>query len=331
VSGTTRVSVVVPVYNDPAGVRMTLSSLVDQTYPDDDMEVLAVDNGSTDDTRAVIESLAKAHEPVELVVEDRIQGSYAARNAGIRRAEGSIIAFLDADVTVPEDWLAASVAAMDRRDADYLACDVELAAPDGDDSLPTRFNRRSGFPIQRFISELSFAPTCCLLVRRAVFDDVGWFDDRLVSGGDLEFGNRVADSGRELHFLGEVTATHPTRSSVRALASKAARIGRGRYQLRAYYPHRYGTPLAMLLNPLTYAPPIPWRAPNAIDDWDALPRWEQFAMYLLLTVTKLARASGKLTQALAMGLGPLYSPGSDPTDVASAGLTHRTDSPEEVH
>lgn len=48
-------SVIIPVYNDPDGVRLTLESVTGQTYPTDDYEVLAVDNGSDDGTRAVIE------------------------------------------------------------------------------------------------------------------------------------------------------------------------------------------------------------------------------------------------------------------------------------
>jgi glycosyltransferase involved in cell wall biosynthesis len=301
----TTASVVVPVYNDPDGVRTTLESLVSQTYPDERYEILVVDNGSTDETGSVVDKFAAAHDNVERLLEDRIQGSYAARNKGIRHAEGSIIAFLDADVTVEEEWLTNAVTAMERRDAKYLACDVELQASEDDDSLSARFNERSGFPIERYVESCSFAPTCCLLVSRRVFEDIGCFDERLVSSGDVEFGNRVHSSGRELHYTPDVTATHPVRSTVSALAKKAIRIGRGRYQLRAYYPDRYGTPLAMLLNPLTYLPPIPWLAPGAFDEFESLPVWEKVGMYVLLTVTKFARMYGKLTQAVTMGVSPM--------------------------
>lgn len=296
------VSTVVPVYNDPAGIRETLDALVSQSYPEADYEILVVDNGSTDTTRSVVEGFADTYDHVELLVEDQIQGSYAARNRGIRHAEGDVIAFLDADVTVGEEWLEDAVAAMDRRDAEYLACDVHLEAPDASDSLATRFNKRSGFPIERYVESLSFAPTCCLLVARQVFAELGCFDERLISGGDVEFGNRVYNSGRQLHYVSDVTATHPTRSTVSALAKKASRVGRGRYQLRAYYPGRYGTPVAMLLNPMTYSPPLPWLAPGAFDEFESLPLWEQVSMYLLLTVTKFSRAHGKVAQAASMGL-----------------------------
>lgn len=323
------VSVVVPVYNDPEGIRMTLESLVAQTYPDEAYEVIAVDNGSTDGTQGVIREFETAHDTVELAVEDEIQGSYAARNAGIDRATGSVVGFLDADVTVDEEWLSLAVTEMERTDAAYLACDVRLYA-DGTESPVTRYKRLTGFPVEKYVEEFSFAPTCCLLVRRRLLDDVGRFDERLVSGGDLEFGNRVSDAGRELHFTDEVTAFHPTRSTVREVARKAVRVGRGRYQLRAYYPERYGSPMAMLLNPLTYAPPLPWRLSAAFEDYDSLATREKPLMYLLLTVAKFARTYGKLAQAADIGLDPVRggSAGNDrpSSEGVAAGADRRNDS-----
>jgi len=308
------VSVIVPVYNDPSGIRQTLDSLTDQTFPNDDYEVIAVDNNSTDDTRSIIERFETDYENIYLEVEEEIQGSYAARNAGIRRAAGEVIGFLDADVTVPEDWLVRGVAVLEGRNADYLACDVNLVGSDGPDGYAARYDRQTGFPIEKYVDVLSFAPTCCLFVRYSVFEDLGPFDERLVSGGDLEFGNRVEESGRTLHYVEDLTANHPVRSTIAALGSKAARVGRGRYQLRSYYPDRYGMPWRMLVNPLTYTPPIPWRAPGAFDGFGTLSRRDQLIMYLLLTVTKFARAYGKLAQAAEMGREPLLGPGQDSGD-----------------
>lgn len=313
------VSIVVPVYNDPAGVRSTVECLAAQRYPADQYEVLVVDNGSTDRTRDVIESLSSAHPTVELVVEDRIQGAYAARNAGLRRADGDVIVFLDADVTFSDDWLGCAVESMDRRGAAYLAGEVVVEGPPDQGSYAARFNRRTGFPVDRYIESFGFAPTCCLLVRRSVIEEVGPFDERLVSGGDLEFGNRVRDAGYRLEYDEALTVVHPARDTVRELASKASRVGRGRYQLRAFYPGRYGTPLAMLLNPLTYTPPIPWRVGRLIDDYDSLPRRERAAMYALLLMTKLARAHGKLDEAAGMGLRSILAPPGGDEGLVAAG------------
>ncbi|WP_396612629.1 glycosyltransferase [Haloferax sp. S1W] len=233
------VSVIIPVYNDPKGIADTLSALTKQTYPDERLELLPVDNGSTDRTREVIRQFAADNEIVELVVEDEIQGSYAARNAGIERASGEILAFVDADMYMDETWLETAVDAAG--DAPYIGCNVELVV-DGDATLAAKFDAQTAFPVERYIAEQQYAPTCCLLVRRSVVEDVGPFDAMLVSGGDSEFGNRVAQAGYEQQFASEATLYHPVRDSFSSLVKKELRVGRGLCQRQEYYPERFGRP-----------------------------------------------------------------------------------------
>ena len=234
------VSIVVPVYNDPDGVRATLDSLVAQST-DSPHEIVVVDNGSADRTPKIVRAYENDHDHLTLVHEREIQSSYAARNTGIRNTDSEILAFVDADMTVPEDWLDSALAAFESADADYMGCHVELALPD-DPSLAARYDHHTGFPVEGYLEQQGFAPTCCLFVRREVFADVGLFDHRLVSGGDKEFGNRVSKAGYDLHFAENVTMYHPTRNSLSELVSKDRRVGRGLCQLQRVHPDRYGTP-----------------------------------------------------------------------------------------
>jgi len=234
------VSIVVPVYNDPDGVRATLDSLVAQST-DSPYEIVVVDNDSTDRTPEVVRSYENDHDHLTLVHEREIQSSYAARNTGIRNTDSETLAFVDADMTVPEDWLDSALAAFESADADYMGCHVELALPE-DPSLAARYDHHTGFPVEGYLEQQGFAPTCCLVVRREVFADVGLFDHRLVSGGDKEFGNRVSEAGYDRHFAADVTMYHPTRNGLRELVSKDRRVGRGLCQLQRYHPDRYGTP-----------------------------------------------------------------------------------------
>lgn len=238
------VTVVIPVYNDPRGIETTLRALIGQSIDETEYDVAVVDNGSTDETRRVIREFSDSHAHVNPYVEDEIQGSYAARNEGIRKASvgGDVLAFLDADLRVGRDWLARGRKRIAEREVSYMGCDVELTIPDGEETVAARYDEHTGFPVRQYVERHRYAPTCALFVRREVFEDVGLFDPRLISGGDLEFGNRVADAGYELGYAGDVTAYHPVRSSLRDLARKNARVGRGHCQLQRYYPERYGTP-----------------------------------------------------------------------------------------
>ena len=232
------VSLVIPVHNDPTGVSRTLNSLVKQRYLS--VKLFVVDNGSTDNTLNRIRDYTKTHENIFSLVEDDIQGSYAARNKGIEHADGDVLAFLDADETVADDWLETALQTMQNQDIDYLGCNVELTLPEN--TLVGRYNARTGFPVKQYLKNEHYAPTCALLVRRKVLEDVGLFDTRLISGGDREFGERVHAAGYTQGYAEDATVYHPARTTFESLAKKNFRVGRGFCQKQRYYPERYGKP-----------------------------------------------------------------------------------------
>ena len=291
------VSVVVPVYNDPDGIEATLDALRRQTAPSDRYEVIVVDNGSTDETRDVVREFLRdeAFEGLRLFVEDRVRGSYAARNAGVSAATGSVVAFVDADMIVDPGWIEAVAREMALTDAAYLACDVRLFTT-GEEGTVAKYNRLKDLNVERFIEELSFGPTCSLVVTRALLEDVGGFDARLRSSGDVEFGNRVAASGRDLRYESDVVVYHPTRTTLGALLRKSRRVGRGKTQLRRYYPERYGRPVLAAFNPAAFLPPRPSFMRRSVRDWTELPVRQQVAFLLLSYVASLAKAYGQLLE-----------------------------------
>lgn len=292
------VSVVVPVYNDPTGIRATLASLVGQSSPTDRHELIVVDNGSTDETRAVVREYCAAVDNLRLLVEDDVQGSYAARNRGLEAATGSVVAFVDADMVVGPTWIADVARRMAETDAAYLAPQVNLFSGD-DEGLVAEYNRLNDLHVERFIEELSFAPTCCLVVRRTLFEDLGGFDPRLRSGGDVEFGNRVAAAGHRLQYAPDIEMYHPTRTTLGALLRKSKRVGRGKTQLRRHYPDRYGSPLLAAINPVAFLPPRPSFLRRSVRAWSAQSTRQKLVFFLLSYVTSLAKAYGQLLELLA--------------------------------
>jgi len=285
------VSVVVPVYNDPEGLRQTVDSLADQTYPSARYEVVVVDNDSTDGTLEAARSLA-ADNPdlVRVERETDVQSSYAARNAGIAATDGDLLGFVDADVVADADWIETAVSEMADRDAAYAGCrvDVECAEP----TLAGRYDAATGFPVERYVERHDFAPTCALFVAREVVRDVGPFDEALVSGGDVEFGQRVAASGRTLHYLPEARVVHPARTSLRSLLGKHLRVGRGITQRSRRYPDRYDDSLRSYLWGLL--PNHPLRFPGSVDaDWHRLSESERAGLYAVSYLVRLARTTGR--------------------------------------
>jgi len=94
-----RVSVVIAAYNRASTVDRAITSALRQTLPAD--EIIVVDDGSTDDTCNIVESLAAQDARIRLLREKTNRGGGAARNVGLAAAQGEFIAFLDSD----DEWL----------------------------------------------------------------------------------------------------------------------------------------------------------------------------------------------------------------------------------
>src|SRR6056297_1668487 len=115
------VSVIVPTYNRADALPRTVESVLGQTL--DDLELIVVDDASTDDTPAVIDDYDD--DRVQFVQHERNQGASAARNTGIDRAEGDYVAFLDSDDVWRPTKLEKQVQTLARRGDDWVAAYCE--------------------------------------------------------------------------------------------------------------------------------------------------------------------------------------------------------------
>lgn len=101
------VSVIIPAYNEQTFLGRCLDSLARQSYPADRIEVVVLDNGSTDATPEIARSRGVR---LEIDPVSRVGG---LRNRGAALATGEVLAFLDADCVAPPDWIASAVDALD--------------------------------------------------------------------------------------------------------------------------------------------------------------------------------------------------------------------------
>jgi glycosyltransferase involved in cell wall biosynthesis len=108
-----KASIIICTYNRSKLLKETIQSIQDQDFPRDQYEIIVVDNNSSDDTEKVVKDLASSSQVrIEYVFEGR-QGLSHARNAGIRKAGGEIVAFTDDDAEADKSWLRELVAAFD--------------------------------------------------------------------------------------------------------------------------------------------------------------------------------------------------------------------------
>ncbi len=215
-----RVSIVVPVFDAEATLAGCLESVLGQSLPREEFEVLVVDNGSSDATRAVAERY-----PVRTLFEP-IATSYAARNRGAEAARGDVLAFLDADCRAKPDWLEEGLRALAASGAAIAAGEVRTEAT-ASAPLAETYDRLKFLRQARSTSRKRAAATANLFVRRAAFDAAGGFDPGLVSGGDEDLCHRAVALGHGIVSAPRAVVRHAPRRTLAAIARKSFRVGVG--------------------------------------------------------------------------------------------------------
>jgi glycosyltransferase involved in cell wall biosynthesis len=123
------ISFVIPAYNCAPYIRRTLDSLFRQGV--EDIEVIIVDDCSTDDTREIVEQYAGSEPRIRLVAHDVNRNLGAARNTGMRQAKGDFVFFIDSDDWLNDGGVGNLLKVARSRSADVVACGVQMVTEAG--------------------------------------------------------------------------------------------------------------------------------------------------------------------------------------------------------
>jgi len=223
------VSVVIPARNAETNISACLESIRNARYPQDMLEVIVVDDGSSDGT------VERAREFDAKIVHSRRRGPAAARNCGIEAASARIIAFTDSDCVVDGGWLGALVAKLDSPGVGAVA--------------GRRVNARAKNVVQKALQEthayetkrirdrwLQYADTANALYRREVFERVGGFDTKLRTGEDIDLSWRMQmEGGFALAEADESIVRHTDPTSLAQVFRQFYAYGRGHVHLYERY------------------------------------------------------------------------------------------------
>lgn len=233
------VSVVIPTYNRADYIGETIESVLQQTYPN--IEVIVVDDGSTDDTREVV----RRFEPQVRYVWQENAERGACRNHGLRLARGEYIAFLDSDDLWLPTKVAEGVEFLSANPAVGLVCtDAMQIDAEGKELRVLRARGASGRVTERLLQK-NFVLMGTHLVRTALVRKIGGFrEERELSGSeDWEMWVRLS-LRTDFAYLPKVTAkvrTHPANTMTNASAmhramARAAELFRQSEELASRYP-----------------------------------------------------------------------------------------------
>lgn len=265
-------SVVIPTYNRAGVLRRSLRALFAQHGVDVPWEIIVVDDGSTDSTPDVVGDLA-GESPVPLrYVRQPNRGPAAARNYGIRLAEGRLVFMTDSDVLATPALLRAHLEEHNHHpDSAVGVLGLVRWAPNLQVTPFMRWWEEARFRFNRLLDEIeainhTYFYTCNVSVKRFFLLEHGLFDERFPSAAyeDTELANRLKEHGFRLVFAPDALAYHDHPTDFAHACRQMESIGRSAplYQARTGHsglpkvwhwvsrtPLASG-PAAMLLRPL---------------------------------------------------------------------------------
>lgn len=231
-----RVSVAIPCRNEEAYIAGCLDSILAGDYPEERLELLVVDGGSSDRSREILAGYAARHRSI-ILLDNPQQSTPAALNVAIRAASGEIIVRMDAHVLYPQDYIRRLVEGLEETGADNVGGVLEtVPAEDTRTARAIALGMSHPFGVGnshfrtgvRERREVDTVPFGCY--RREVFDRIGMFDEELIRNQDDEFNFRLIRRGGRVLLLPEVVCRYFARPSLRQLS-------------RMYYQYGYFKPL----------------------------------------------------------------------------------------
>ncbi|MEU4535738.1 glycosyltransferase family 2 protein [Streptosporangium sp. NPDC023825] len=220
------VSVIVPNYNYAGSLELCLRALQEQTYRP--IELIMVDDGSTDDSVAVAERLG-----VRVVHTERNMGVAGARNLGTTHARGEILVFVDSDVAAYPDSVEVAVGMLAADPRLGAVCSIHDPEPLIRDSLVEEY-RALQYYYWTASSEgpISFLFPAMVAMPRHVFDEVGEFNTRLRETEEVDYGHRLTQR-YDMVLTSAVRSRHDHDDELFKLLRKLFKRGRARVPLYA--------------------------------------------------------------------------------------------------
>jgi len=285
-----KVSVIVPHYRDLDRLGLCLDSLELQTYPRDRFEIIVADNASPEG-EAALAQVVRGRAQIVIV---REKGAGPARNGGVAKATGDILAFTDCDCIADPDWLDAGIRALSQADFAGGRVKVMIERP-GAPRPVEAYESVFAFNNERYVTRLGFTVTANLFCPRSLFDRVGGFGVGMSE--DRDWSLRARAAGFRLAFASGAIVSHPARRSWDELVGKWKRLHAETFALHAGRKgHRIRWLLRTSLLPisaLVHTPKV-LTAP-ALSSWRQ--RWDALSVLYRLRMWRLFDALGLLAAA----------------------------------
>lgn len=231
------ISVIISAFNSERTIGKCLTSIYQINYPQEDLEIIVINDGSNDRTQEIIEAY-----PAKVVNTQRL-GPAGARNLAVKVAKGEFVAFTDADCIVHREWLIELLKGFNN-DEKIVAVGGSQRSPDDEVEF--------GKDVQRFLETMSFIggytkrfkniievshnPACNVIYRKDIFEKLGGFSKGLWPGEDVDLDYRMTKEGYKIVYNPKAVVYHYRPDCIRAFLKMMRTYGcwAGGYLLKKY-------------------------------------------------------------------------------------------------
>lgn len=215
------VSLVCPIYNEEKYIGRFIDSILRQSLPQDQMEVLFVDGMSSDATRSIIQETIKSHPFIRLIDNPHRTSPYAL-NLGIQAAQGDYIIRMDAHAEYPADYLCSLLRYKEELPNAENVGGVCITLPTNDSTRAIAISKVLSSPFGMGnsyfrtgtdnIREVDTVPFGCF--SKDLFSRIGYFDISLIRNQDDEFNGRIIKNGGKIYLIPSIRVKYYARDTI---------------------------------------------------------------------------------------------------------------------
>ena len=207
-------SFIIPCFNSEDTISLCLNSIINQDGFSDDVEIILIDDGSNDGTKRIIEEDFKI-DNLKMITNKHNRGLAFSRNSGGRLSGGKVLAFLDSDMILKNDWIDRALNIFNNENI-VAVMGQYVAPPNKKQNTLDKYlysNLRGAKKLYNNGDIIDYKYFLCsnTLMRRNVFNDVGGFDDNITKygGEDTELAIRLNKMfSNQLYYFPELISYH---------------------------------------------------------------------------------------------------------------------------
>lgn len=227
------VSALLVTKNERDFIRLSLLSLINQTYPKSRYEIIVVDGYSDDGTIDVILDLQKKYSTKDFsirLLKNEKQILSSGWNLGIKAANGDFVLRIDAHATAASDYIEKCVETMSRVDAVCVGGKlITKSLSDGNEAVPLVLSSPFGVgnAAGRVSNKEGYVDTAAFcMYRKDIFEKAGFFNEKMVRNQDIEMHGRIRKVGGRCYFNPDIKVTYYSRNTFRKMLTQAYENGK---------------------------------------------------------------------------------------------------------